>query len=153
CWQHRVELEPLRGGLSNTSYCVRHQGDRFVVRLGDDLPEHGVWRRSELAVSQAAHRVGLSPQVFHAEPGVLVLRFIDGAALTAETVRQPDTLERIVPLLQRCHRELADVLRGPAMMFWVFHVIRSYAAQLDARPTRRALMPRLLRLARELEDT
>ena len=61
-----------------------------------------------------------------------------------EDIRERRNLERIVPLLRRVHRELPRFLRGPALAFWVFHVLRDYAAGLaEARssPRRRAARP------------
>jgi thiamine kinase-like enzyme len=54
-------------------------------------------------------------------------------------------LDRLVPLLKTCHREVGRRLQGPASMFWVFHVIREYvrAAGADAK---------YLALADELEQ-
>ena len=62
-------------------------GQQFVVRLGKDLPVHGVVRSNELTASRAAFAAGISPEVVYAEAGVVVLRYIEGLALTAELVR------------------------------------------------------------------
>ena len=128
CWSGVVAPEPLTGGITNKNYVVRDRGQRFVVRIGDDIPVHQVMRFNELAASLAAAAVGLSPPVIHHEPGVLVLRFVEGKTLAAEDVRQRPMLRRILPLLRRCHREMPRHLRGPALIFWVFHVLRDYAA-------------------------
>ena len=61
---------------------------------------------------------------------MLVSRFVEGRTLSANEVREPAVLERIVPLIGRCHRDIPRVLRGPILMFWVFHVLRDYAASL-----------------------
>ena len=41
-------------------------------------------------------------------------------------------LARVVPLVRACHHDIARHFRGQAMIFWVFHVIRDYAATLKA---------------------
>jgi thiamine kinase-like enzyme len=46
-------------------------------------------------------------------------------------VRDPATLARIVGLVRRVHLELPRYLRGPILTFWVFHVLRDYAATLS----------------------
>lgn len=130
CWRGQASAAPLGGGITNRNYVVRDGGDRYVVRLGADIPHHMVLRWHELAVSRAAHAAGLSPEVVHAEPGVLVMRFIDGETLTAEGVRA--RIPAIAALLQRCHRELARHLRGPVLGFWPFQIARDYAATLRA---------------------
>jgi thiamine kinase-like enzyme len=49
--------------------------------------------------------------------------------------------QRIVPLLKRCHKEVPRHLRGPALAFWVFHVLRDYSHTLAEAGHR--LAPRL----------
>jgi thiamine kinase-like enzyme len=152
-WRGAVEPMPLPGGITNHNFVVEERGRRFVVRVGGDILVHGVVRANELAASRAAHAAGLSPAVVYAEPGILVLDFIDGRALTPEDVRTPANLDQLVALVRRCHREIPLHLRGPATMFWVFHVIRDYAHTLRAGASRHlALLPYLLERARRLED-
>ena len=67
---------------------------------------HGRLRRFELAASRAAHAAGLAPAVRHAEPGALVLDFIEGRTFTAADVRDPANLDRLADLVRRCHREI-----------------------------------------------
>ena len=152
CWSGPVAPEPLTGGITNKNYLVRDRRERFVVRIGDDIPVHQVMRFNELAASRAAATVGLSPQVVHSEPGALVFRFIEGKTLAAEDVRPRPMLARILPLIRRCHREMPQHLRGPALIFWVFHIVRDYAATLQEGKSRWIPeLPRLLRAAAGLE--
>ena len=129
-WSGPVEAVQLGGGITNHNFVVEDRSRKYVVRIGEDIPAHHVMRFNELSASRAAHAAGLSPAVVHAEPGVLVLDFIEAETLTEERVREPQMLERLVPILWRCHRDVARMLRGPALMFWVFHVLRDYAATL-----------------------
>jgi thiamine kinase-like enzyme len=129
-WRHRVEPRPLAGGITNTNFVVDDGGRRYVVRVGDDIPVHGVLRFNELAATRAAEAAGISPPVVHFEPGILVLDFVEGRTLTPEDIGERSMQERIVPLLRRVHRELPRHLRGPALAFWVFHVLRDYAHSL-----------------------
>jgi thiamine kinase-like enzyme len=151
-WSGPVEPVPLGGGITNTNYLVEDAGRKVVVRIGDDIPVHQVMRFNELAASRAAHAAGISPAVLHHEPGALVLEYVDGHTLSAEDVREADRLPRIVELVARAHREIPRHLRGPALVFWVFHVIRDYAGTLreDASPHVPAL-PELLAAADRLE--
>ena len=152
CWRGPVIAEPLAGGLTNTNVLVRDGADRFVVRIGDDIPVHQVMRFNELAASRAAHAAGLAPAVLHAEPGVLVLRFIEGRTLTAADIGEPDMLTRIADLLRRCHRDVQTHLRGPALTFWPFHIARDYAATLRADASAWVgELPRLLAIGERLE--
>jgi thiamine kinase-like enzyme len=152
CWSGPVTPEPLTGGITNKNFVVEDRGQRFVVRVGDDIPVHQVMRFNELAASNAAAAAGLSPEVVHHEPSALVFRFIEGRTLTAEDVRPRAMLARILPLIRRCHRELPKHLRGPVLIFWVFHILRDYAGTLrDANSPSLSQVARLLAAAAELE--
>ena len=152
CWTGPVIPLPLGGGITNTNFVVSDHGEQFVVRLGDDIPLHGIMRVHELAASRAAHACGLAPQIVHYEPGALVMRFIDGRPLTATDLQTPAVLERVLPVVRTCHAELARHLRGPTLMFWVFHVCRDYLATAQAGASRVAAeLPGLAALNDELE--
>ena len=143
-WQAPVEIAPLEGGLTNVSFVVTCRGERFVARCGEDIPVHHVFRDRERAASRAAFEAGLSPELLHVEGDISVLRFIAG-----RTFEEPDLradIGRLAALLKICHTEVPRHVRGPANIFWVFHVIRDYVAQLDADRAYLALAERLERL-------
>jgi len=48
-WSSDVTPEPLVGGITNTNFIVDDLGEHFVVRVGDDIPIHGVMRFNEIA--------------------------------------------------------------------------------------------------------
>jgi len=134
CWTGAVEISALSGGITNCNYRVSDRsGQQFAVRLGRDIPEHGVMRFNELAAARAACAAGLTPEVVYAAEGILVSRFVKGRTLTSAEVRTAGQLERIVELLQRCHHEIPRHLQGPALIFWVFQVIRQYLRLLESR--------------------
>lgn len=62
CWKRPQEARLLGGGKTNLNVLLSDQGRRFVVRLGKDIPEHGVMRWNELAVSCAAYAAGAPPR-------------------------------------------------------------------------------------------
>ena len=126
CWSGPVDPQPLAGGITNLNFVVEDRGERFVVRVADDIPIHGVMRFNELAASRAAHAAGVSPEVVHAELGALVLRFIDGVTFGENEVRKADAEGRILPLLRRVHLDIPKYFQGPVLAFWVFQVIRGY---------------------------
>jgi thiamine kinase-like enzyme len=151
-WSGPVDPQPLGGGITNVNFLVEDAGRRVVVRIGDDIPVHGVMRFNEFAASRAAHAAGVSPAVIHAEPGALVIEHIDGRTLAAEDVRDPDRLPRVLELVARAHRVIPRHLRGPVLMFWVFHVIRDYAARLVRDASRHVgSLPGFLGAAEALE--
>jgi thiamine kinase-like enzyme len=152
CWRGRVEPAPLAGGLSNKNFLVDDAGDKFVVRLGEDVPEHNLLRRNEVACSRAAAEAGLSPGLFHVEPGVLVFRFVEGRTLSPEDVRQDAMLARILDLVRQVHDRMPGFIAGPPPLFWVFHALRDYARSLRAGGSRMAgELPRLMAAAERLE--
>ena len=152
CWKGPVEPRPLTGGITNQNFVVEDAGQRYFVRIGDDIPIHGVMRFSELAASRAAAAAGVSPEVVHHEPGALVMEFVEGETLDEARVREPAMLARIVPLIKRCHNEIPNHLRGPTLMFWVFQVVRDYAGTLrDADSRVLGTLPRLLEISSTLE--
>lgn len=152
CFEAPTEAVRLGGGITNVNVKVSDGGRAYVVRLGADIPVHGILRWHELAVSRAAHAAGVAPAVHHAEPGALVLDHIDARTYEEADVRDTANLPRIVDLVRRCHRTLPAHMRGPVLCFWVFHVLRDYAATLraDGSP-HRARLPEMLETAEALE--
>ena len=153
CWRGDVAPEPLGGGITNVNFRVEDAGERYVVRIGEDIPVHGVYRTSELATARAAHAAGISPQIVHVEPGVLVMRWVDGKTLEPADLRDPSTLERALHTVIRCHREIPAHFRGATPIFWVFQVVRDYARTLREDGSRMAgRLDELLDRAAHLES-
>ncbi len=155
CWSGPVDPEPLAGGITNRNFLVRDARGTRVVRIGDDIPAHGILRFNELAASRAAAAAGISPAVLHAESGVLVLEFIEGKTLSPQDVRDPASLPRIAALLRRVHTDVVQHLRGPVLAFNVFQVLRDYAAELRQQqsahlPSLPALLAHTAQLERDL---
>src|SRR5258708_24623131 len=124
CWSGDVDISLLSGGITNRNYRVSDRsGQQFVVRIGRDIPEHGVLRFNELAAARAACAVGLTPEVVYAAEGFLVSRFVEGRTLTPADVRAAGQLERGGELLRRWHSEIPPHLQGPSLVFWAFPVI------------------------------
>ena len=152
CWGDRVDPTPLAGGMTNHNFVVTDRGQRYVVRLGEDIPIHGIFRFNEQAASRAAHAAGISPNVVHAESGVLVIEFIDGKTYSAEDIRDPKNFPRVVDLVKRTHQTVAKYLAGPVLAFWVFHILRGYFSDLwHSQDPRGHLLSSLLPRAAKLE--
>ena len=153
CWKGDVAPEPLGGGITNVNFTVDDAGERYVVRIGEDIPVHGVYRVNELASARAAHAAGISPEIVHAEPGALVMRWVDGRTLEPADVREPANLDRIVDTVRQCHRGIPPRFREPAPIFRVFQVVRDYASTLRAAGSRMAgRLDNLLARAAHLES-
>ena len=153
-WQLPIQYKPLEGGMTNSNFRVEHGDKIYFVRLGEDIPEHGVYRFNELAASRAAFSCGISPEVVHQESGAMVLRFIEGKTLKSENLRDHSTMEKVVTLLKKCHFEMPQNLPGITLIFWVFQVIRGYANTLRKGQSR--MIPELSRfieINKKLEQT
>ncbi len=152
CWHGPVDPQPIPGGITNLNFGVVDRGVRYFVRIGDDIPEHGIVRANELAANRAAHAAGIAPAVIHSQPGALVLEFMPGRTFAPADVRDPGNLGRIVDLLKRCHRDIPGQLRGARPVFSVFQVVRDYARTLATAGSRHCpTLPRLLDSAACLE--
>jgi thiamine kinase-like enzyme len=153
CWSGPVVVEPLGGGITNRNFVVTDGARKAVVRIGDDIPVHQILRFNELAASKAAHAAGVSPPVLHHEPGALVIGFVEGRTLVAEDLRERTMLEQALALVAQAHREIPNHLRGPALVFWVFHVLRDYVGSLrDGGSRHLPLLPGLLAQADRLHE-
>ncbi len=152
CWKKTVRIEPLGGGMTNLNFKVTEEEDQYVVRLGNDIPHHLVLRSNEVAASQTAYRIGVSPEVIYVEPGVLVIRYINGRVLDEKDIRNQANLQRIVTVLKRFHQEMPKHFSGACILFWVFQVLRHYRNELDKGNSRYGgELPELTRIAEQLE--
>jgi len=100
-------VSPLAGGLTNRNYRVDINDQSYVLRVaGDETELLGIDRHTEADCSRAAAQAGVGPEVvaFLPEHRALVRRFVQGRVLTAEDVRRPDTLRRVVASIERYHR-------------------------------------------------
>ena len=153
CWGSRVSPVPLAGGMTNDNFLVEDCGERFVVRVGGDIPAHNIVRMTEAEASRAAHAAGVSPRVRYADANALVIDFVDGRTLTSEDVRAPENQARLVDLIRRAHREIPKHFPGPAPLFWVFQVVRHYDRVLrDLHSEHVSLLPTFAPMAERLEQ-
>ena len=128
-WKGSIEAEKLDGGITNNNFIVNDQGKKYVVRIGDDIPEHLIFRLNELFSSQAAAAIGVSPRVVYHSKGVLVLDYIKSKTLTSKDIQM--NMHRIIPLIKEVHKNIPNHLNGSPIIFWVFHVIRHYSNFLN----------------------
>jgi thiamine kinase-like enzyme len=151
-WSSQVEPEPLGGGITNTNFFVDDQGQKYVVRIGEDIPVHGMMRFNEIAAARAAFEADISPEIVYTEQGLFIIRFVEGYTFKEQDVRKQQNLEKIVPLIRACHTKIPKYFRGPALIFWPFHACRNYiltATETNERVTH--LLPRFLEINAELE--
>jgi thiamine kinase-like enzyme len=123
--------EPLSGGLTNTNYKVVNGNGAFVVRIsGKDTGLLAIDRENELHNTIAAAETGVGAPFVAAVPehDALVLEFLDGDVMDAETLRRGDRLAAIALACRRLHagrRFLHD--------FDMFEIQRGYTVVVHER--------------------
>ena len=110
-WKGNIDIRKLDGGITNENFLVEDQKDKYVVRIGSDIPEHLISRSNELIASKAAAKCKISPKVIHNDEGVLVLEFIESTTLTDKDIRKKITKINDKILLQYNAMKCASLLR------------------------------------------
>jgi len=108
-WTNTTDLKtsPLSGGITNENFRIEVDGEVFVLRIpGADTELLGIVRSTECAVSQAAGKIGIGPEVFYViEPeGYLVTSFIEGHQPSPEELGQPKNISRVAEAVRRIHK-------------------------------------------------
>jgi len=99
------DIEPIKHGLTNRSWLVTTDGDRFVVRISDaSADELQIDRSSEAVVLQLVAPAGIGPEVLRCDPerGILVTRYL-GPTWSARDAQSHENIERLAGLLRRLH--------------------------------------------------
>lgn len=149
-WDGTPNIEPLHGGISNESFLVADRQGKHVVRIGHDFPFHHVYRDREVMSARAAHAAGFAAEVEHAQPGLMVSRYIEGKVFGIDDVRA--NIDRIAEIVKRFHGTMAQHVSGPGFIFWPFHVNRDYGRILpDSRNPMVARLAELLMVNETLE--
>ena len=123
--------ELLGGGITNHNVKVELGGESFVLRIaGRDTELLGIDRSLEVEATSSAADLGIGPEVvsFVEPEGWLVTRFIAGAPIAIETMREPETLFRVARTLRAVHT--APLLSGS---FDSFRVVERYLRTSLAR--------------------
>jgi thiamine kinase-like enzyme len=150
-WARTPALRNLVGGLCNRSWVADDGTGRYVVRVGHDIPVHGILQTSVGAALAAASELGVTPRLVHAEPSLAVIDFIDGRVLRNEDMADPSLQPKIVAAYRTLHGG-GDAVRGTLTYFWPFQVVRNYA-RLGTERRFRLMdeMPEAARIATLLE--
>jgi len=149
-WKNTIEISKIEGGITNQNFLIQDNQKKFVVRLGEDIPEHLVSRSNEIIASKAAAEFNIGPKVVYNSKGILVLKYIESIALSSENVK--DKIDTIIPLIKKIHFEIPKKIIGQSLIFWVFHVIRNYENFLkNKKSSYMKLLPELLHKSEILE--
>ncbi len=129
-WKGRpVEVTPLSGGLTNENYLVETGGERYVMRLpGQSTELLSIDRANEVFNTKAAATTRIGPNVLEhvADTNVMVLEFIPGLTMSAQTLQSPRMAARMAQSFHRLHaapRFLHD--------FNMFRLIEDYLRIVD----------------------
>ena len=149
-WTGIPHIVPLKGGVSNASFTVTDATGKYVARVGKDYPFHQVSRQREAIAAQAAFDAGLSPEVIHVSPGIMVVRYLEARTYGEADVR--DNAARCADIVKRCHAGMGKRISGQGAIFWVFQILRDYAHTVKAGRHRHVPdLPRLMAITDELE--
>jgi len=106
-WRGRTfTVSPLSGGLTNENYLVDVEGERYVMRVpGASTELLSIDRDNEVYNTIAAAETGIGPRVLEhlAELNVMVLEFIPGATMSAETLQSVHMARRMAESFKRLH--------------------------------------------------
>lgn len=126
------DIEPIKHGLTNRSWLVTTDGDRFVVRISEaSADELQIDRNSEAVVLQLVARAGIGADVLRCDPeqGILVTRYL-GPTWTARDAHSNENIERIARLLRRLH---ALEVPGNVRTVDLATTVHGYLRTLDER--------------------
>ncbi len=106
-WRGRdVHVSPLSGGLTNENFLVEVEGQRYVMRLpGQSTELLSIDRENEVFNTMAAAETSIGPRVLEHVPNldVMVLEFIPGATMSAETLGSVHMARRMAESFKRLH--------------------------------------------------
>ncbi|MSP82302.1 MAG: hypothetical protein EXQ94_05050 [Alphaproteobacteria bacterium] len=150
-WKRTPALVDLIGGLCNRSWVADDGTGRTVVRVGHDIPVHGILQTSVAAAAAAASDLGVTPKLIYAEPSLNVIAFIDGRVLRNEDMADPVLLPKVVAAYKTLHVG-GDSIGSTVSYFWPFQVVRNYARLGTLRRWRMMdELPEAVRIADRLE--
>jgi len=129
-WQGRqVAVSPLSGGLTNENYLVEVDGTKYVMRLpGQSTELLSIDRANEVYNTKSAATTGIGPKVLEHVAGVdvMVLEFIPGSTMSAQSLQSTRMAARMAQSFHRLHaapRFLQD--------FNMFRLIERYLRIVD----------------------
>lgn len=123
-WQGPLTLTPLIGGLCNRNFIAEHQSEKLVVRVGDDIPVHGISQACVEVAMRNAAEIGVSPALRYANAGLSISDFISGRHLVPSDLEDDEVLASLVTRLRELHA--SKPVGGTLAYFWPFQVVRGY---------------------------
>ena len=137
-WCRPVEPEPVGGGITNANFLVDDGQRRCFVRIGDDIPVHHILRWHELAASRAAMPPGSRPRCCTRSPACWCSTWSRAARWGRRTSASAGSWRGSCRCCAGATARCRATCAGRRLAFWVFHVLRDYAATLRAGSSRMA---------------
>jgi thiamine kinase-like enzyme len=119
------EARPLEGGITNRNYLVTLGGNRYVIRVpGKDTSLLGIDRSAEREANENAAQIGVAPRVVAQldDPPCLVTEFVECREMSAEDLREPETMKTVMGSLRAVHESQAELPTS----FDSFRVVEEY---------------------------
>ena len=150
-WKNKIKISPVKGGITNKNFLVIDGAKKYFVRIGDDIPEHLVYRSNEVQASKAASKIGICPKLLFNEKSIQVFNYVEGKTFESEDIKK--NLDNITKLIKKVHTKIPDQLIGQSVIFWVFHVIKNYSNFLESNQSSYIkILPELLKKSSNLEN-
>src|SRR5213593_158584 len=106
-WRDKeVKISSLSGGLTNENHLVEAGGQRYVMRIpGASTELLAIDRANEVHNTRAAASTGIGPAVLEHIPelDVMVLEFIPGPTMSAQTLQSERMVRRMAESFTRLH--------------------------------------------------
>ena len=118
-WNNNIKIKKIDGGITNQNFLVADNNIKYFVRVGEDIPEHLVFRSNEIQASIAASKLNVCPEILFHNKSIQVFKFIEGKTLNSEDIK--NNIETVTSLIKNVHKNLPNYLLGQSVIFWVFH--------------------------------
>ena len=129
-----VQISSLSGGLTNENYLVEAGRERYVMRIpGTSTELLSIDRVNEVYNARAAASTGIGPAVLEHVPqlDVMVLEFIPGPTMSAETLQSERMVRRMAESFKRLHAA-SPFLKA----FDMFRLIEAYLQIVEEHQVR-----------------
>ena len=150
-WKNEINISPVTGGITNKNFLVNDGNQKFFVRIGNDIPEHLIYRSNEVEASKAASKINICPKLLYHNNSLQIFKFIEGKTFNSNDIKK--NLEDITKLIKKVHIKIPNELKGQSVIFWVFHVIKNYSDFLKTHQSSYIkILPELLKKSSNLEN-
>ena len=150
-WKNEINISPVTGGITNKNFLVNDGNQKFFVRIGNDIPEHLIYRSNEVEASKAASKINICPKLLYHNNSLQIFKFIEGKTFNSNYIKK--NLEDITKLIKKVHIKIPNELKGQSVIFWVFHVIKNYSNFLESNQSSYIkILPELLKKSSNLEN-